>query len=64
MSVWTGALLVFAALYVLHDEMNRGTHCVIGKNGEVIHFTAAFAFALETTATNGKDDLKAKTKRS
>ena len=63
-SVWTGALLFFAALYVLHDEMNRGTHCVIGKNGEVIHFTAAFAFALETTATNGKDDLKAKTKRS
>ena len=59
--VWTGALLVFATIYVLHDEMNRGTHCVLGGlNGEVIDFAGAFAFALETTATNGKDDLESK----
>ena len=62
-SVWTGALLVFATLYVLHDQLHRGSHCVLGGlNGEVIDFAGAFAFALETTATNGEDNLEAEIK--
>jgi hypothetical protein len=65
MSVWTGIILVFAVLYALNDEMNRGTHCVLGGlNGEVISFGGAFAHSLQTCSAASKDFGKAKTKRS
>jgi len=63
MSVWTGAILIFAAIYIWHDKGgNHAEICGLGgfsttENGESefvpITFAAAFAFSLETCTTVG-----------
>ena len=65
MSLWTGIILVFAVLYLLNDEINRGTHCVLGGlNGEVISFGGAFAHSLQTCSAGSKNFGKTRTERS
>jgi hypothetical protein len=54
MSVWTGVILMFAGIYVWHDQVNRGGICVLGGiNGETISWGGAFAFSLQTCSSGG-----------
>lgn len=48
LAIWTGALLVFALLYVGVDD----GHCGLGTEESNIGFGGAFAFSLETATTS------------
>lgn len=52
-SVWTGAIILFAFLYILFDNRNGASQCGLGIGDEPIHFAGAFAFSLETCTTVG-----------
>lgn len=55
MAIWTGAILLFAGIYVLYDSTNLSNKCGLGgTEGENIHFAGAFALSLETCTTVGK----------
>ena len=53
MSAWTGAILLFAGVYVWYDNLDVNISCGLGKVGEPMQFGAAFAFSLETCTTVG-----------
>ena len=52
-SLWTGAILLFAVLYMIYDNGNLSTQCGLGIDNGPIHFASAFAFSLETCTTVG-----------
>lgn len=54
MSIWTGAILFFAGLYVWQDSNDTKMECGLGDAGNPIHWAGAFAFSLETCTTVGK----------
>lgn len=53
LSVWTLAILIFAAIYKHIDEQKPDEECGLGTAGKPINFPAAFAFSLETCTTVG-----------
>lgn len=54
MSIWTGAILFFAGLYVWQDSKDTKLECGLGDAGNPIQWAGAFAFSLETCTTVGK----------
>jgi hypothetical protein len=54
MSAWTGAILIFAGIYVWYDQLDTSISCGLGKVDEPMTFGPAFAFSLETCTTVGK----------
>ncbi|KAG7373247.1 inward rectifier potassium channel [Nitzschia inconspicua] len=53
MSVWTVAILLFALVYVAHDNIQPEQACGLGAANDPIGFAGAFAFSLETCTTVG-----------
>ena len=53
MSIWTGAILFFAGLYVWQDNRDSRVACGLGAEGSPIKWAGAFAFSLETCTTVG-----------
>ena len=54
MTIWTGSILFFAALYVLFDNVDEQPQCGLGfDQSEPLQFGTAFAFSLETCTTVG-----------
>ena len=51
MSIWTGAILIFAVLYVIYDNAEPSVSCGLGAENKPIRFGGAFAFSLETCTT-------------
>lgn len=52
-SVWTAAIMIFAAIYVRIDGRHPNRNCGLGLEGKPISFRPAFAFSLETSTTVG-----------
>ncbi|GMI37927.1 hypothetical protein TrCOL_g8819 [Triparma columacea] len=51
---WTVFILIFAGFYVAADTVQPDVDCGLTKNSnEILGFSAAFAFSLETTTTVG-----------
>ncbi|CAB9514271.1 activated inward rectifier potassium channel 3 [Seminavis robusta] len=53
MSIWTGAILFFAGVYVWYDNLDTTISCGLGAVDEPVTFAASFAFSLETCTTVG-----------
>ena len=54
LSIWTGAVLIFAGVYMAYDKINGKDVCRLGTTPEKsISFEAAFAFSVETCTTVG-----------
>ena len=54
LSTWTGAVLLFAGLYMAYDNINDQDECRLGITPEQpMAFGAAFAFSVETCTTVG-----------
>lgn len=53
LAIWTFVILIFAAVYRNIDTRDPEASCGLGKAGEPILFSAAFAFSLETCTTVG-----------
>jgi len=51
---WTTFILIFALIYLWHDEVHLGGQCVLGANKGSIGWAGAFAFSLQTCTTVGK----------
>ena len=54
LSAWTGAVLLFAGIYMAYDNLNDQETCRLGiSHEEPLEFGAAFAFSVETCTTVG-----------
>lgn len=54
LSAWTGAVLLFAGIYMAYDKLNDQETCRLGISPEEpLEFGAAFAFSVETCTTVG-----------
>ena len=53
LTVWTLAIIIFAAVYMRIDRDNLNSNCGLGAPGTPIPFAPAFAFSLETCTTVG-----------
>ena len=56
LSTWTIAILVFAGIYLRIDRVNKNIDCGLSNPGEIIPWSTAFAFSLETCTTVGCKD--------
>mmetsp|Transcript_13326 Transcript_13326/g.16204 ORF Transcript_13326/g.16204 Transcript_13326/m.16204 type:complete len:563 (+) Transcript_13326:117-1805(+) len=53
LTIWTLSIVIFALIYMHVDARNPMVGCGLGKEGEPIGFSPAFAFSLETCTTVG-----------
>ena len=54
LTLWTGAIIFFACLYMIFDAVNTQPECYMGTDPDTnFAFGAAFAFSLETCTTVG-----------
>ena len=54
MTLWTGAIIFFAFIYMIYDRLDFNSECSLGlSEDEPMTFGAAFAFSLETCTTVG-----------